>query len=73
MSTDVCAVSAPAGGIDFVRFSPTVAERNAEVNDDEAVAAERVRLILEDGRDVSVHKPRARAVPEWFDETLFAR
>lgn len=36
-------------------------------------ATERVRIIMEDGGNVSVDKKRAKNLPEWFDEELFTR
>jgi len=41
--------------------------------ENQTVAIERVKLILEDGCNISVEKKRAKEVPEWFDESLFAR
>jgi len=38
-----------------------------------AAAEERVRTILEDGRNVPVDRKRVKELPGWFDERLFAR
>jgi hypothetical protein len=40
---------------------------------DENEVKERVRVILEEGCDVSVDKKRSKELPEWFDEELFTR
>lgn len=36
-------------------------------------ATERVKIIMEDGCNVSLIKKQAKNLPEWFDEELFTR